>query len=520
MRKVFFHGMGALLVGGALVVGCGSDGSGGGDGNTGGSSSGGDTSSGGGGGGSSSGGDTSDGGTTSSGGDGGASGGPGGETGVDGDPVETLLLPGGSNLYGLTYSADGKLYVSGTKDLGGEPMVALWRFDADGTLDESFGQDGVALRNLGAGAEGSYGVVELEGGDLVVHGVFGGRVFLMKFDGDGELLVEPTFVEFGWTEADLDAMTEFPHADWPGEAGPTYTSWGIALDATGDDEKIVVFAHGAPAKGELDESDTQRTDNDRWVTRVLASDFAPDATFNGGAALGVDVDGENAPDNARRGFVESDGTILSAGYTNFGAGNEVALMRVTPEGELDDSFGFGTAGQAGLTRFQPFTGQDAMAEAYSAVKTDSRYVTTGYGIANVPVTSNQNDVVSFGVLDTELDESFGEDGAYSIQSEEDPTPTWDGGRQHRDNGRDLVALPDQRTLQVGCYNDYAAVFMVQEDGGLDESFGDYGMLVLDASSDYTTHDKPFFKVALSADGTQAAASSQGGLLAIFDLSQD
>lgn len=522
MRTVFLHGMGALLVSGALVAGCGSD-----DENSGSSNTGGDTSSGG---------DASTGGKKSSGGDGGATGGTGGTGGKDagggtageggargeeGDLVKTLLIPGASNLYGLTYSADGKLYVSGTVDDEGDPAVALWRLDTEGNIDESFGDDGVVVRNLGAGSDASYGVVELANGDLVVHGTLDGRVFLMKFDDEGALVTEPTFVEFGWSEADLDAMSTPPFADWPGDAPPAYTSWGIALDATGDDEKIVVFAHGAPRKGDLDASDEQRTDNDRWVARVLASDFSADASFNGGQAFGVDVDGANAADNTRRGFVEADGKILSAGYTNFGEGNHVALMRLTPSGQLDGTFGFGTTtDQDGLTRFQPFSGAGAMSEAYSAVKVGNRYITTGYGVSNFLVNTNENDVVSFGVLDDGFDTTYGDDGAFAIQSEEDPSPTWEGGRQHRDNGRDLVLLPDQRTLHVGCYNDHAAVFMVQKDGGLDESFGDYGMLVLDASSDYTTHERPFFKAALSPDGARVAASSQGGLLAIFELSQD
>lgn len=226
MRTVFLHGMGALLVSGALVAGCGSD-----DENSGSSNTGGDTSSGG---------DASTGGKKSSGGDGGATGGTGGTGGKDagggtageggargeeGDLVKTLLIPGASNLYGLTYSADGKLYVSGTVDDEGDPAVALWRLDTEGNIDESFGDDGVVVRNLGAGSDASYGVVELANGDLVVHGTLDGRVFLMKFDDEGALVTEPTFVEFGWSEADLDAMTTPPFADWPGDAPPAYTSW-------------------------------------------------------------------------------------------------------------------------------------------------------------------------------------------------------------------------------------------------------------------------------------------------------
>jgi uncharacterized delta-60 repeat protein len=512
IHKGWLGGLGTLLLGGAFLAACGSDGTSDPVGT--GGSMGGDSATGG------LGGDSN--------GTGGASGGGAGEGGLGGGPsapaVTNAEVPGGYNLYGLTYSSTGQVYVSGTKDVGGEPMVAVWRYEANGTPDTTFGENGVALRNLGAGAEGSYGVLELSNGDLVVHGAFGGRVYLFKLDDTGALVTAPTYVEFGWSLADLAALPSLPDAtEWNSATPPSYTSWGIALDTSGASERVVVTAFGAPRKGDVNGSDEQRIDNDRWLARVLASDFSADPTFNGGQALGVDVEGANLADNTRRVLVEADGTIVQAGYTNFGSGNEVGIMRVLPNGTLDPSFGFGTlTDQDGLTRFNPFTGPGAMAEAYAIVKGPARYVATGYGISNFQgATSVANDVVSFGI---ELDGSgldadgFGDSGAWAILSEADPVAqqgTWTGGTLHRDNGRDLVALSDGRTLHVGCYNDYAAVFMFRAAAELDQDFGSQGMIVLDAASEYGTHNKPYYKAALSPDGTRVAASSQGGLLSFF-----
>src|SRR5690606_22351478 len=110
-------------------------------------------------------------------------------------------------------------------------------------------------------------------------------------------------------------------------ARPSYTAWDIQLDTvtTPGTEKIVVFGYGAPPKVDGEE---QRTDDDRWVTRVLASDGSIDPEFNGGAPFTADVAGLNASDGARRGFLDSDGSLISAGYTNFGEGNNAVLIRL------------------------------------------------------------------------------------------------------------------------------------------------------------------------------------------------
>lgn len=519
IHRSWMGGLAALVLGSAFAAACSSDGSSD-SGGSGGSSSGGDTSLGGEGNPGGMGGLGNTGGTVDGSGGGAGEGGGGAPSRA---PVRTVAVPGATNLYGLTYSASGKVYVSGTKTVGGEPMVGVWRYDEDGVLDTTFGDSGVALHNLGTGTESSYGVVELANGDVVVQGTHGGKVYLLKFDDEGSLVLGPVYVQFGWSLADLG---DLPDPDvWDSNTAPSYTSWGITLDTSGDEEKLVVSAFGAPKRGEVDGLGKQRLDADRWVARVLASTFAADTSFNGGEALGVDVDGANQADNARRVLVEADGTIVQAGYTNFGSGNEVVLMRVKPDGTLDASFGFGTVtDHGGLTRFNPFTGPNTLAEAYALVKGTNRYVTTGYGKANFEgTTSIENDLVSFGVLldGSGLDEDgYGADGAWAVMSENDPVAqmgTWQGGRAHRENGRDLVLLPGGRTLHVGCYNDYAAVFMFRASAGLDEDFGNNGMIVFDGASEYATIMAPFFKAALSSDGTTLATSGQSGHLAFFDL---
>ena len=417
------------------------------------------------------------------------------------------LVPGALNPYGLLWASDGNLYMSGAKLVGGDRQLAVWRIDkTTNKVDTTFGTDGAVTVPID-GDETSYGLVELADGSFVVQAAAGGKVWLAKLTKTG------TTYTFGTPQALVLGWQDSEFADWPvtNDAGvrqtPQYQSWGIALDkSNAAAEKIVVFAFGAPAKVAL--GGTQRVDNDRWIARVLASDFSHDPAFNAGKPFSVDSDGKGLADNARRGIVEADGTIVSSGYTDFGTGPSinVVLLRLKPDGTPDATFGFGTTSAAaspGQTKFNPFLSVQGASEAYAVVKqSGGRYVTTGYGKSNFDVATQENDLLTFGLNRDGLDPTFGRLGAWAIQSE-GKTGAGTGARPFRDNGRDLAILSDDRTVQVGCWDDKAAVFLFDKNGRLDKgSFGGEGYKV------YPTHGFPFFKVAVSPDGKRIAASSQ------------
>ncbi|MDF2694203.1 MAG: hypothetical protein K0S65_2586, partial [Labilithrix sp.] len=310
----------------------------------------------------------------------------------------------------------------------------------------------------------------------------------------------PRFIEFGFEE----------NEGWPAgtpnapATAPSYNSWGIGLDkSNAAAPKIVVFAAGAPAKAA--NVAEQRIDNDRWITRVDANTLDFDTTFNGGAPYTTDADGKMLTDNARRGLVLADGSIVSSGYTNFGTGllNHVVLIRLLPNGTVDPAFGFGTTapGIPGQTKFNPFVESSGFAEAYGVVQQSSgRYVTTGYGNSNFNTKSDAVDLVSFGVKAEGLDTTFGKLGAFAWQSELDKSAGL-GTAPHTERGRDLAVLPDDRLVHVGVYDDYATVFVTDKDGKPDPSSGVDGVL------EYS-YPAGFFKVAVSADGKTIAATTQ------------
>ncbi|MBX3193076.1 MAG: hypothetical protein KF819_39190 [Labilithrix sp.] len=418
-------------------------------------------------------------------------------------PQTTTRIPNAINPYGLTFASDGFLYASGaTIDDTSDRVLAVWRFK-DGVLDTTFGTGGVVTTAID-GAESSFGIVEVSPGNFVVQATTSGtagKVYLVKLTKDGAGAFSfgtPVVVPFDWTDGDF--------SEWPGANPPVYNnSWSIGLDkSVAATPKIVVFAHGAPAKvGDLA---TQRTDNDRWVARVLADTLAPDPAFNDGKAFTTDGDGKGLPDNARRGLVLADGTIVSAGYTDYGTGlrNHVVLVRLKPDGKVDPTFGFGTTapGVPGQTKVNPFVGvTGGFAEAYAVVRqSGGRLVTTGYGTTNFEVPSVGLDMVVLGFKADGLDPTFGKLGAFAWQSEGDKGAGL-GAAPFTDRGRDMTILPDDRLVFAGVYDDYASIFVLDKDGKPDKSVGVNGVI------EYS-YPAAFFKVVASPDGKQIAATAQ------------
>ena len=520
------------------------------------------------------------GGTTATGGSGGsggteASGGTSGSAGTGGEggappegfapitEVTDIVVTEVNELRGLVYSSaqEGKIWASGFSDVdAANRQLAIVRFNGDGTLDTTFDDDGVLLYDIAPGDEQSRGIVELENGDIVVQANIddgnggelitdagggddqprphGRDVVLLRFDADGALVTSfgdngMATVEFGWGAADnaswpvptYDSSTleegDAPEDGFSGAGFPNDDSWGIALDTSGDEERIVVFGYGPPPP--VNEG-TQRVDNDRYVARVLASDGAADPDFNNGSAYTFGSAG-TLSDGGRRGIVEADGTILSAGYTNYGAGfgNHVMVLRLLEDGTPDTSFGFGL-NIPGVAWFNPFRDDGGVAECYALGRqSNGRIVTTGYGAATAAntvsrygyATTVQQDLVSFGFFPQGLDLDWGNSGTLAIQSEETPNTA-----DEEDRGRDLVVLNDDRVVHAGRFGGKPALFVTTPDGVLDTSVGDGGMFLYEPFEN-TSH---FYVIATNADKSRIAAATSnhpdGVVLAILEVGEE
>lgn len=450
--------------------------------------------------------------------------------------VVDVVTDKANDLRGVTYAADGKIYVSGHKgDVETDTTTVVARFNADGTPDAAFGEDGFVEVEVAPGrVEQSLSIAELSGGDVVVQvnavDEDGGQsVYLLRFDNAGAQKTGADWggdsgaleVVFGWAN---EANDGFPGVDAP----PTDTAWDLLVDATGAEEKLVVAGMGSAPDG------TGRSDTDRYITRLLASDGSVDPGFNGGAPFSFHS-AQDFNDGGRRAGVEADGSIMSAGYTSLGETlkNHVILIRLNPDGTLDQNFGgfiepassgeaVGLTATPGVAIFNPFVADGGFAECYAAAKlSDGSYVTNGYGAATAEgvasthgfKTSEAQDVVTFRVSATGLDTSWGQGGLQAIQSEGTGRPTAE------DRGRNALTLPGDRTLQVGRFGGIPAAFVLDAKGQLDASVSEDGIIELPNDS----LNAQFFGAKLSPDGKHVALTTNtdagGARLVVLELQE-
>ena len=451
-------------------------------------------------------------------------------------PVVNASTELANDFRGLVWAHDGKLYTSGhAGTVNEETRTIVARWNADGTLDPAFSEDGVVDLDLAPGRqESSLAVAELANGDVVVavnaiDEDKGQSIYLLKFDSTGKQKVAPEWgdaegkfeVVLGWANANNEA---FPDVEKP----PADTAWDLKVDTTGGKETLILVALGSAPEG------TGRTDADRYILRLNPADGSLDPSFNGGKAFTYHSTGTFG-DNARRVVIEADGSILAAGYTNLGEGlaNHAVLIRLNPDGTPDQKFGnfiypassgeaVGLTPQPGVAVFNPFVADGGFAEVYAVAKlADGSYVTAGYGAATAEgkastlgyQTTLAPDLVSFHVTASGLDMAFGEhgNGTFAVQSEGKGQPTAE------ERGRMAVGLPDGRAVLVGRYGGNAAIYVLTPEGHLDSAVDNDGILVLG----HPTVGSQFFNAALSADGKRIAlttnADPSGARLVILEV---
>ena len=395
------------------------------------------------------------------------------------DSVRTVPLSPSEHdrLLTAAFDAGNRLYAAGFVAEGGDQRMAVTRFGADGALDTGFGTAGVASVNVARGGktvELARSVVVQRDGKVVVTGpvehdpaATGDEakdtdIALARFDERGVL--DPGFGTGGVVRLDLSAGVA------EGSAFRGDTVWGL-VGLTGD-RLLVVGSQVAPG----------RTDADFAVVRLRA-DGSRDATFGrDGVALVSAAPGvSEVPKTA----VElADGKVVVAGYASVSGVVSPVLFRLTADGALDPAFG------EGGVAVRPVLGN--VGEAYSIVRAGNRFVTTGYGKDTAEA---KVDLIANGfTLDGALDRSFGTGGLARVDvAGED------------DRGRNLVALPDGRTILVGSgkpsgSNLDGMVVRLTPTGALDPEYGQGGRKLFDVGGP----NDAFFGVALSPDGTRVA----------------
>ena len=219
----------------------------------------------------------------------------------------------GDIAYAIAIQADGKIVVAGTSDDGPSPTLdfVIIRYNADGSIDNSFGNNGIVFTGFGGAnaivyalciqpdgkilAAGSTNTGPLSTFDFAIVRYNTDGSLDNSFDGDGKL---PTSVS--------------PQAD---------EIYAIALQPDG---KIVVAGYG------------NISFINKGVLMRFNTDGSPDNSFDGdGMVITAITSNESyAYDMA----IQPDGKIVIAGHAHTGVNWDFFVARYNTDGSMDNSF--------------------------------------------------------------------------------------------------------------------------------------------------------------------------------------
>jgi len=287
----------------------------------------------------------------------------------------------------VALQTDGKIVAAGKT--GGSGRFALARYHMDGTLDHSFGGDGKVTTNFSWGEDVARGVTVQTDGKIVVAGDSAGHGFansmfaVSRYNPDGTL--DTSFGGDGKVRTQLSALNDYVG--------------GLALQSDGR----IVVAGGARLNGA----------HPQFAVTRYNVDGTLDASFSGDGKATTDLTSGN--DFANAVTVDTDGSLILGGSAwprgRAKGGSRFAMVRYTPQGTLDASFGGDGKVLTKLTRRN-----DSVQDV--AVQTDGKIVAAGvagfreelqtmFGDASVALTRYN--------ADGKLDKGFGRNGKVKTQ---------------------------------------------------------------------------------------------------------
>jgi len=301
--------------------------------------------------------------------------------------------------YGLCIAiqADGKILLAGYSGNSGNEDIALVRYNVNGTLDTSFDSDGKVLTPIGAGTDAAWSLTIQQDGKILLGGWSNDgsqdNFALVRYNTDGSL--DANF--------DGDGKVVTP----VGSGGSS--GRGVAVQSDGK----IVLAGIASNGGNADFAVVRYNNNGS-----LDTGFAN----NGKAITAVG----NSTDYAYSVAIQADGKIVVAGYSYSGSNADFAIVRYNPNGTIDTGFDGDGKVIASIG-----SGNDYALKV--AVQTDGKLVVVG----SAAIGSSSDIAVVRLNPDGSFDSTFSDDGKLTTLVSPTSDASWDVVVEP--NGRILVA---------------------------------------------------------------------------------
>lgn len=394
-----------------------------------------------------------------------------------------------ANALGAAIQADAKVVIAGVVDYSdlGLPTsgytvpwsghVALARYDPDGSLDPTFGSNGIATTDLESHTNDSLSdVVAVQADGKIVAAVawsgpldqdFG----VVRYNPDGAL--DGSFGDAGRVTTDFS--WDFPAAGCQYYGTPRATADIPHALALQPDGKIVVAG----------ESTCSGSGETAFTLARYNTDGSLDVTFGAGGKVHTHF-GTRHVASAKSVALQPDGKLVVAGYSRTrtpGPPYEIALARYLPDGTLDTTFG--NAGRVTTD----VTANNDYGRAI-ALQGDGKIVVLGNYVSGLM--TPEAELVRYHANGS-VDTSFGVNGRVSGSF----------ATQHFEP-KSMTLQADGKIVVAGGYQSWPYNFELRRlnpDGSLDTTFGSTGIV----STDFGDSQDAAAKIAAQADGRLVVA---------------
>lgn len=337
--------------------------------------------------------------------------------------VTTSFGPGISIGSSLAIQPDGKIVVAGASGDGTISKFAVLRYNANGSLDNTFDTDGKVTTAVGSGDEGAAAVAIQADGKIVTAGAaLIGTIHdfaLVRYNANGSL--------------DLSFDTD-----------------GIVITSIGPDgdyiEDVAIQTDGKIVVGGY----TFNGSNTEFVLARYNTNGSLDATFDTDGIVTTSIGGTH--DQARSLAIQTDGKILLVGSSEIGTIGNFALVRYNTNGSLDNTFDTDGKVTTAIGTSDAFAGCVAIQNDGKIVVSGAHIIGAGRDFALVRYNTNGS-----------LDNSFDTDGKVTTDI-----------LTSLDEGRSLAIQADGKIVVTGVAetstNQLLALARYNTNGSLDNSF--------------------------------------------------
>ena len=338
---------------------------------------------------------------------------------------------GGSD---VAVQADGRIVVIGTYNNGNNDDFIVSRYNEDGSIDSTFGTNGVTIVSVGPAFDIAISVELQEDGKILVAGYVNGT----------------NTNDFGLARVNPD-----------GTIDSTFGINGRVITPVGDQQDYLtairiqrdgkILAVGYPQGGDVNLYDAM-------IVRYLPNGDL-DNSFGEGGMVTQDFNG--GADAFNDVILQGDGKILAVGYTNNKVSfrTEMFIVRYNLDGTLDTTFN----GTGIVTKQVPITpGAFASTFGYAVAKQeDGKILIAGDSYPRIVVLRLNSD----GTMDT----NFGNDGIVITAGKDSLDQALPNNILLQENGQFIITghsyVEGKRMATVLRYNN---------NGTIDETFGDVG----------------------------------------------